>query len=193
MTVTDAPSRRGIAAVPYTVYAWITFAVCVTPAFFSAILLPGLERRRRWVSACARAFFRLAGIRVEVCGCDHLPDGHAVVVANHASYLDGVILQAYLPPRFSYVIKREMHSVPLGGFLLRRIGSRFVDRNRAAASARDARGLVRAAANGDQITEYPPVPSAIGDSPPTVVTVVRMIGRKRTRTPWRTDSKRLSP
>ncbi|MDX1481314.1 MAG: lysophospholipid acyltransferase family protein, partial [Woeseiaceae bacterium] len=155
MTVTGAPSRRGIAALPYTAYAWTTFTVCVLPAILGAALLPGLQRRRRWVSACARGFFRLAGIAVSVRGTGRLPDGHAVVVANHASYLDGVILQAYLPPKFSYVIKREMHSVPLGGLLLRRIGSRFVDRNRASASARDARSLVRAAANGEALAFFP--------------------------------------
>ncbi len=41
--------------------------------------------------------------------------GQCVVVCNHASYLDGVVLTAALPPRFGFVIKREMAGVPLAG------------------------------------------------------------------------------
>jgi len=139
----------------YSVYAWLAFVTFLSGAFAGAALLPGLGRRRRWVSAFARGFFRLAGIRVTVDGDDSLPDGHCIVVANHASYLDGVILQAFLPPRFSYVIKSEMGKVPLGGFMLRRIGSRFVERFVAAASARDARSLLRAANNGEALAFFP--------------------------------------
>ena len=45
----------------------------------------------------------------------HLPAGPCVVVANHASYLDGVVLKAALPARFSFVIKKEVARVPLAG------------------------------------------------------------------------------
>jgi 1-acyl-sn-glycerol-3-phosphate acyltransferase len=90
-----------------------------------------------------------------VLGLDQLPEGHCVVVANHASYLDGVILQAFLPPRFAYVIKSEMKKVPLAHFLLRRIGSRFVERFHTAGSARDARNLLRAADQGQSLAFFP--------------------------------------
>ena len=53
-----------------------------------------------------------------------------VVVANHESYLDGVVLAATLPADFGFVIKREMRAVPAAGWLLERIGAHFVDRKR---------------------------------------------------------------
>ena len=155
ISVTNHAANRGFSRYIYTPYAWLSFLLCLTGAFISAAVLPGLARRRRWVSAFARAFFLLAGIRTRIRGAEHLPEGHCVVVANHSSYLDGVILQAFLPPRFSYVIKSEMQKVPLGGFMLRRIGSRFVDRFVAAASARDARNLLRAASNGEALGFFP--------------------------------------
>lgn len=124
-------------------------------ALVAAACVPGLSRRRRWVSAAARCWFSVAGIRTKLYGFANLPAGHCVVVANHASYLDGVILQAFLPPRFSFVIKGEMQNVPLAGFLLRRIGSRFVDRFVASRSARDARNLLKAAANGESLAVFP--------------------------------------
>ena len=83
------------------------------------------------------------------------PPGDCVVVANHASYLDGVLLQGYLPPRFSYVIKGEMGRVPFVSFLLRRIGSRFVERFDTSGSARDARQLLKAATAGESLAVFP--------------------------------------
>jgi 1-acyl-sn-glycerol-3-phosphate acyltransferase len=139
----------------YGVYAWITFVVCVSAAILSAAAVPGLERRRRGVSAAARAWLFIAGIRTRVSGAETLPPGHCIVVANHASYLDGLILQAFLPPRFTFVIKGEMQKVPLANFFLTRIGSRFVERFVATASSRDARNLLRAAAAGESMAVFP--------------------------------------
>jgi 1-acyl-sn-glycerol-3-phosphate acyltransferase len=144
-----------IADLCYGAYAWLAFLPCFAVAVLGALLLPGLERRRRWVSAAARAWFALAGIRVRLHGFERIPQGHCIVVANHASYLDGMILQAWLPPRFSFVIKGEMTNVPVAHLLLKRIGSRFVERYSAGASARDARRLLRAAANGESLAFFP--------------------------------------
>jgi len=139
----------------YGIYAWIAFVVCALTAVLFALIVPGLERRRRWVTACARAPFHLAGIGVVVDGMERIPGSSSVVVANHASYLDGVLLQAYLPPRFSYVIKGEMRSAPVIGFLLRRIGSKFVERFDTSGSARDARSLLKAARDGESLAFFP--------------------------------------
>ena len=101
-----------------------------------SIITPGLQRRRHWVSAPGRWFFALTGVRTTVHGLEKLPPGHCIVVANHASYLDGIILQCFLPPRFSYVIKGEVQKVPVLHFVLRRIGSKFVERFKTAGSSR---------------------------------------------------------
>ena len=60
-----------------------------------------------------------------------------MVVANHSSYLDGVVLKAMLPPRFSFVIKREAATMPVVGLLLQahRLGVRRPSQRRAAGSA----------------------------------------------------------
>lgn len=128
---------------------------CALFAVLCALLAPGLERRRRWVTFWAGLPFPLAGVRVKVRGLEKIPDGDCVVVANHASYLDGVLLQAFLPPRFSYVIKGEMRYAPVIGFLLRRIGSKFVERFESSGSARDARHLLKAARAGESLAFFP--------------------------------------
>jgi 1-acyl-sn-glycerol-3-phosphate acyltransferase len=139
----------------YGVYAWAAFSICVSGAILSALLVPGLERRRRWVSRAARGWLVSAGIHTRLLGVDRIPPGHCIVVANHSSYLDGLILQAFLPPRFTFVIKGELQKVPLAHVFLRRIGSRFVERFVASGSSRDARNLLRAAAAGESLALFP--------------------------------------
>ncbi len=86
---------------------------------------------------------------------EHLPATPCVVVANHASYLDGVVLFAALPPSFGFVIKREMSNVPLANLLLRRIGSHFVDRGSGHKGARDTRKLLKRAHAGGALAFFP--------------------------------------
>ncbi len=74
-----------------------------------------------------------------------LPETTAIVVANHASYLDGILMTAALPSRFAFVIKKEVTTVPVLHFLLRRIGSHFVDRTDVKQGALDARQILRSA------------------------------------------------
>ena len=139
----------------WAIYAWGVFAICVAAASMVALLVPGMHRRRRWVSAIGRAIFSGAGIATAVHGLEKIPDQPCIVVANHASYLDGIILDAYLPPRFGFVIKSEMADTPIAGFLLRRIGSEFVERFDVSASARDARRLLKVAESGESLAFFP--------------------------------------
>jgi 1-acyl-sn-glycerol-3-phosphate acyltransferase len=155
MTAKTTGSATGLFGAIYGIYAWIAFVVCVVFSILVALFVPGLERRRRWVAAISRTPFILAGIHTTVRGLEKLPAGSCIVVANHASYVDGVLVQAYLPPRFSYVIKGEMGQVPFVGFLLGRIGSKFVERFDTSGSARDARQLLKAASAGESLGFFP--------------------------------------
>ena len=155
MTQSDSPATASIGGLLFGIYAWIAFVLCVLSGILFASLLPGLERRRRWVSASARAAFRLTGMSVQVRGLEKLPTGHCIVVANHASYIDGVLLFGFMPPRFSFVIKGEMKHFPAVNVLLRRIGARFVERFDASGSARDARHLLQAASSGESLAFFP--------------------------------------
>lgn len=139
----------------YGIYAWIAFTACVLFALIFAALIPGLARRRRWISAAARTSFIAAGVPVNVVGRENLHTTDCIVVANHASYLDGVLLFAFLPPQFSYVIKGEMQKYPIVNFLLRRIDAKFVERFNTSASARDARQLFNAARAGESLVFFP--------------------------------------
>ena len=117
--------------------------------------MPGALRRQKIVAFISKMTFVLARVKVTVRGIDNLPTDSCVVVANHASYVDGILLNAYLPARFGFVIKGEMRDIPIVHFLLRRSGSKFVERKEAAGSSRDARQLVKAAQGGESLGFFP--------------------------------------
>lgn len=144
-----------IAKILYGLYAAVLFACLSLLAMAGMALLPGLSRRRSLARGAARAFLQLAGMPLTVAGLDRLPAGPCVLVANHASYLDGVAFTAALPARFGFVIKREMASVPLAGFLLNRIGSQFMARDKTGQTTRDARRVMRSAELGQSLVFFP--------------------------------------
>jgi 1-acyl-sn-glycerol-3-phosphate acyltransferase len=148
---------RRFANVIYGIYAVIAFLLLGSIALILVTLVPGLGigARRAVAHRAARSFFRAAGFRVRIFGEDRLPATPCVVVANHASYIDGVVLKAFLPARFSFVIKKEVSKVPLAGLLLRRIGSEFVDRFNRHAGGMDARRLIKAADAGQALAFFP--------------------------------------
>jgi 1-acyl-sn-glycerol-3-phosphate acyltransferase len=139
----------------YGIYAVLLFLAVTLVALVGVILLPSLRLRRATARIAARTFFLFAGMPVRLEGRENLPAGQCVVVANHASYLDGVVMTAALPPRFGFVIKREMNDVPLAGLLLRRIGSEFVERHNRHKGGTDARRVLRTAASGHSLVFFP--------------------------------------
>ena len=136
-------------------WALATLAVLMTFAVLLAFVLPWLSWRRASTRFFARAWLGVAGLRVGATGLETLPDGSCVLVANHSSYLDGVVMKAVLPPRFSFVIKREAASLPIVGLLLRRIGAEFIDRHTPGGRQRDARRVVERAEQGHSLVFFP--------------------------------------
>ena len=139
----------------YGLYAGLLFVLVALGAALVMVALPGLNRRRWLARKAARTFLRLAGMPLTVTGLERLPAGHCILVANHCSYLDGVVFTAALPPRFGFVIKREMASVPVAGFLLNRIGSQFMARDRTGQTTKDARRVMRSAESGESMVFFP--------------------------------------
>lgn len=139
----------------YGIYALAAFLIVGLLAFVLVLLPLGIRARRQIAHRVARCYFLLAGMRIRVLDEGNLPAGPCVVVANHASYLDGIVLKAALPARFCFVIKKEVSRVPLAGLLLRRIGSEFVDRFNRHAGGMDARRLLKAAEAGQALAFFP--------------------------------------
>ena len=160
VTPPAAPQRTtvSLALLPlqliYGIYAATVFMALALLSLLPLALIPTLPGRRRLIRWVGRAALTLMGMPLRVRWQAGLPDP-CIIVANHCSYLDGVVLAAALPPRFDFVIKREMASVPLAGFLLRRIGVQFVTRGNRSGGLRDALRVIRSAERGGSLAFFP--------------------------------------
>lgn len=151
--------HRGVAAAAawlYGSYAWAVFLCGAIAAVAGIGLLPTLSARQTWCRAVARVTASAAGLRLKVKGMQHFNGGDTrIVVANHASYLDAMVLVAVLPIGLSYVTKRELASQPVVGWCLRRIGCEFVERFDLQQSAAAARGMEERARAGASLVFFP--------------------------------------
>jgi 1-acyl-sn-glycerol-3-phosphate acyltransferase len=145
----------GALTAAYGVCALVLFSLVLVTASVLALVVPTLGWRRAVTHRLAGIAMAVLGVRLVVDGLDKLPPGSSVVVANHSSYLDGVAMKAALPPRFSFVIKREAAAMPVAGFLMRRIGSEFVDRHSERGRRRDAMRVIRRAEEGQALVFFP--------------------------------------
>lgn len=148
-------SLRRILRAVWGIYLWLIFLLVAATATVLVAIVPTLRARRAIARHAARTIFFVTGIPLTVTELGRLPLESCIVVANHASYLDGVVLTAALPARFSFVIKREMTRVPIAHLLLRRLGSEFVERTDRHRGASDARRIMRKAHNGEALAFFP--------------------------------------
>ncbi|HEY7739267.1 MAG TPA: lysophospholipid acyltransferase family protein [Steroidobacteraceae bacterium] len=137
------------------IWAGLLLLPMLALAAVPVLLLPRLHQRRAGARLACRAYFLLCGLPVRVSGLGQLPAGPCIIVANHASYVDGPLLFACLPPRFGFVIKKEASRIPVAGLLMRRLGHHFVERKNRHEGASDARRILRAVEQGQAVAFFP--------------------------------------
>jgi 1-acyl-sn-glycerol-3-phosphate acyltransferase len=139
----------------YGLYAWLLFALIAPPTWLLTALAPRPAAAWRVNRLAAQVILRLAGIVLTVRGLECLPRAPCVLVANHASYLDGMALFAALPTHFSFVAKREFLDHPVARIYLRGLGVQFVERFATRQSIEDARRLAEPVKAGTSTALFP--------------------------------------
>ncbi|OGC16123.1 hypothetical protein A3J90_03400 [candidate division WOR-1 bacterium RIFOXYC2_FULL_37_10] len=77
----------------------------------------------------ARLLVWISGIPINVYGRENIPlNEPLILVSNHQGMADILIALAILPVRFRFIIKKELFSVPIFGWYLRKSGYIPVDR-----------------------------------------------------------------
>lgn len=133
----------------YGGWVWGWFAILLAPSILAILLLP--SRASRWGVAhwAARALAALSGCNIKVTGLEHLSRGASVIVANHASYMDGLVLVAALPQPVRFVAKAELMRHRLLRLVFDRIGAVFVERFESQKGLKDVESFIGAADQGD--------------------------------------------
>ena len=132
---------RAAAQALYASWTWAAFAVLAPVAALGILTLPRLRQRWAVCHQLARLYAALCACRLQVSGLEDLPAGPCVLVANHASYIDGLVLAAALPRPVRFVAKAELRDSPVLRKLFERMGAHFVRRFDAGHGAQDAAAL----------------------------------------------------
>jgi 1-acyl-sn-glycerol-3-phosphate acyltransferase len=138
--------------------AWL-YGILAIYAPISWVALLFLDRRaaRRFEHVSARIALRLLTPRATVTpSSPRLEPGRAaLLVCNHASYLDVIALRALLDEDFIFVAKREVRLYPFVGRFVERCGHISVERRDAQRSAIDASQVTEALNRGERVLVFP--------------------------------------
>ena len=130
----------------------LVIAVSYIASFFGAHGDLAHRCLRQW----ARISLAVAGLRVHIEGQEHLnPANTYIFMANHASFLDILLLLAYAPCDFRFIIKKEFFLVPFVGAALKRAGDIPMDRKNPWTALRTLRRSADLLKEGISIVVFP--------------------------------------
>ena len=139
----------------YGVLAALLFSVLIFGLVCPLVILgPTLTVRRFFGRQGVRLSLACIGVPMRVSGLEHLPPGAAIAVANHASYVDGLVLTAALPPRYTFVVQDGAASWPYVGMVIKRMGVTFVNRSNPREGAAQTRALMRRVQDGESLAIF---------------------------------------
>jgi len=140
----------------WSAWAWLVFALIAVPAGSLILLSPWRPLCRGIARGSARLGLALTGLFPRIESLPMLDRrSPVVVVANHASYTDVVVLTAVLPAHFTFVAKQELLRNPPLALLLRRLGCAFVERFDAARGVEDTSVLEQRVRAGESLVFFP--------------------------------------
>jgi 1-acyl-sn-glycerol-3-phosphate acyltransferase len=141
--------------------SWTLGLFCLWALGAPLALVSGMlaDWRARTQRAWARGVCRILGVRLAVEG--RAPRGACLLVANHLSYLDVVVLGALVPCAF--VAKREVARWPVLGFLARAMGTLFIERENRRALTGLNRRLRARLERGETLVLFPEGTSTAGE------------------------------
>jgi 1-acyl-sn-glycerol-3-phosphate acyltransferase len=139
----------------YAAYWWFVLVLLSGTCWLLVLAMP--TRKLCWpiVHGCARLVLWATGISPDIHGENRRIPLGCVIVANHASYLDSLVLAAALRGDLTFVAKSELASQFVAGPFLRRIGALFVRRQDPEAGLKETDIAVQRAAAGETLVFFP--------------------------------------
>lgn len=139
----------------YTIYFYVISFIAV----FATAILTLFTGRDRTVNICryaAKFLMRCAFWRVSVVNkSKSLPPTSVIYAANHASYIDFLVLLAELPNNALFVGKLELLKNPLIAYFMKKMGYLTVDRLDFSQSLSDMQSIKTALQTGYSIVIFP--------------------------------------
>ncbi|MCZ6875818.1 MAG: AMP-binding protein [bacterium] len=148
--------RRNLNQVVYAGYVWCVFCLLAPIAWLAILSTPSRVRRQDVIRKLTRLAFRLNGIPIQVQGLEHIPEGGPyVLVVNHASYLDALLLIAVMPLGLKFVAKQELYRNVFSRIPMQRLGVEFVERFDATRGVEDMTRIAKMVRQGEPVLFFP--------------------------------------
>lgn len=140
----------------FTAYATALLLVTLPPLWGLLFLVPAGRAADRLAKRWARVAFALTGLAPRVSGAAHLDEaGPAMLVVNHASYIDSAVLMAALRTDFRFVAKRGLTSYPIIGAVIRRARHMTIEKADLSQRLAGADRITDALRRGTSIVVFP--------------------------------------
>jgi len=119
------------------------------------------EKRAPYIQWWSEKMLRLLGIRFEMIGKPR--PGAALVVSNHVSWLDIAVIHAACP-HARFVSKADLLRWPLLGWLVRDVGTLFIERERKRDALRVVHEVAASLARGETVAVFPEGTTGAGET-----------------------------
>ncbi|WP_198649922.1 AMP-binding protein [Zobellella maritima] len=144
-----------LAGAAFALHAALMLGLLAPPIWLATLATSSPTAAWRLGGRAARLLLRLTGTPFKVKGLERLPAGPCVLVCNHASYLDGLLLVAALPRPYAFVAKRELRTQFVAGRYLKKLGVAFVERFEVQRSVEDANRMTELVKGGRSLLVFP--------------------------------------
>jgi fatty-acyl-CoA synthase len=140
----------------FTGYVVILVLITLLPLWTLVHALPRGRAVDRIVKRWSRLMLRLTGLAPAVSGLEHLDAaGPAMIVANHASYIDTIVLMAVLPGDVRFIAKGALAKLPMVGSVIRRAGHITIEKAEFSQRLAGADQITQALGRGMSIAVFP--------------------------------------
>jgi 1-acyl-sn-glycerol-3-phosphate acyltransferase len=141
----------------FAIYSWTLFCLICAVSWLGIVLLPTLSLRWSMVRFCAALLGFLSFTRLTVQGRENLPKTPEglVIVANHSSYIDALVLVAVLPSPAAFIVKSELKTSFWTRLPLQKMQARFVERFDIGKSIEDSQALTEDLHNKKALLFFP--------------------------------------
>jgi len=159
-------SLRKLIGVVYGCYAWIVLALLLMFGWLVIKLVPSgphFKRSNQIMRFLCRTWLWSAGLTPDVEGQHNLAEIRRsrnknealLLISNHASYLDPIVLAATIPFDIRFVAKREAACWPVIGTFIRKCGALAIDRNDISRVSEDSNKIILSLREGAAVHMFP--------------------------------------
>ncbi len=140
----------------FTGYVAVVILLTLPVLWLFLLVVPPGRRADRATKRWSKVALTLSGIRPQVKGLANLEGLRSgILLANHASFIDVIVLMATIPVDFHFLAKQALTNYPLVGTVIRKARHMTVEKSQISARLAGADELTRRLRSGEVLLVFP--------------------------------------